>query len=450
MRDNRVVAITQPFVIGRALDCQLRIEDERVSLRHAAIRQQGVDYILEDLGSREGVFVNNERITQPHRLVFGDGIRIGIQVMTYFGGQPPQGGQREAGAAADEEREPVPAYLVSTADGQEYELNKPVMVVGRGSAYDIPLRDPLVSRPHAEIAWSARGHVLTDLGSMNGTLVNGRLLSEAHVLKEGDRLTFGGLDLVYHVGLGTQLARARRLVAFFTLKGGAGTTLLATNTAILLAQHTQKPVGLVELHTDRPGHAAILLGVRPKQTLADLAKLPADEIASALANGMLVQHETGVRLLAAPASPLEQLPGDFVENAISSLQDRLGWVVVDMEPGVNAVTRGVLKRAGQVVVPFTPERTSVRSLEAVLWLLRQPDLTGKQVVLVLNHLTEQPWLTLEAIQQQVQREVNVIVPYGGREVADSVHNMKPLVLTAPDHPFTLALSELVARLVENA
>jgi pSer/pThr/pTyr-binding forkhead associated (FHA) protein len=67
----------RPFVIGRGNDCSLKIEDRHLSLRHAelTVREDGV--WIEDLKSRNGVFVNEKRIEGPRRLDQGDRITIG-------------------------------------------------------------------------------------------------------------------------------------------------------------------------------------------------------------------------------------------------------------------------------------------------------------------------------------------------------------------------------------
>ncbi len=64
------------------------------------------------------------------------------------------------------------------------------IVVGRAVTTDLPVYDPTVSRRHAELVLTARGLTVRDLGSSNGTFVNGIRVSEMHV-KDGDVVTFG-------------------------------------------------------------------------------------------------------------------------------------------------------------------------------------------------------------------------------------------------------------------
>ena len=64
-------------VIGRSLDCEVRIFDVGVSRRHALLEQQGdTDYVVQDLGSRNGTTVRGRPVTKC-RLVDGDRIGIG-------------------------------------------------------------------------------------------------------------------------------------------------------------------------------------------------------------------------------------------------------------------------------------------------------------------------------------------------------------------------------------
>ncbi len=65
------------FVVGRSATCHLALDDALVSRRHAILRATEETVTVEDLGSRNGVLVNGERITAPRRLEHGDLVTIG-------------------------------------------------------------------------------------------------------------------------------------------------------------------------------------------------------------------------------------------------------------------------------------------------------------------------------------------------------------------------------------
>jgi FHA domain len=77
------------FVIGRGSECQLALDDPQVSRRHAALRVGADGAHLEDLGSRNGVFLNGVRIEKIEPLHDGDQIRIGAQDLGFHAGDAP-------------------------------------------------------------------------------------------------------------------------------------------------------------------------------------------------------------------------------------------------------------------------------------------------------------------------------------------------------------------------
>ena len=74
--------------------------------------------------------------------------------------------------------------------GDRVPLGEQVLAVGRLPESNIVLADPNVSRAHAEIRPQGLGYVLVDVGSTNGTRVNGVRITE-HVLADGDEIAFG-------------------------------------------------------------------------------------------------------------------------------------------------------------------------------------------------------------------------------------------------------------------
>lgn len=90
---------------------------------------------------------------------------------------------------------PTPAGLFLLARiGEQHsvwELDQPRMLIGRSSRSTIPISDPTVSKEHAEIVWRGDTWTLRDLGSRNGTRVNGTLAREALPIHAGDTVEIG-------------------------------------------------------------------------------------------------------------------------------------------------------------------------------------------------------------------------------------------------------------------
>jgi DNA-binding response OmpR family regulator len=77
-------------------------------------------------------------------------------------------------------------------------LDKEVMVLGRADDCDLIIAEPRVSRHHAELRHTGDGFLLADLGSTNGTHLNGHLLPQPLPLRDGDVVEVGSARFVYH------------------------------------------------------------------------------------------------------------------------------------------------------------------------------------------------------------------------------------------------------------
>ena len=96
--------------------------------------------------------------------------------------------------AADADSAP---RLENPSDGTSFALTAPLVVLGRGADADVRVEDAGVSRKHAELRRVDDGcHEITDLGSTNGTFVNGAQIAR-HRLEDGDRVELGGVVLIY-------------------------------------------------------------------------------------------------------------------------------------------------------------------------------------------------------------------------------------------------------------
>jgi pSer/pThr/pTyr-binding forkhead associated (FHA) protein len=75
--------------------------------------------------------------------------------------------------------------------GTVYALDTDQLTIGRDSSNEIPVNDAEVSRRHARLTFQGGKYVLEDMGSTNGTFVNGQRLSGPRVLKSGEVISLG-------------------------------------------------------------------------------------------------------------------------------------------------------------------------------------------------------------------------------------------------------------------
>lgn len=186
-----IVLTRDPLTIGRHPTNHVVIDIATVSAEHAVVEYVGGVYRLTDRGSRNGTYVNGQRITEYH-LQDGDIIRIGDArgnsvSLTYQAGQTPQAASLEALDLAAYDR----------------------LVIGRDLDCDLMLASPLVSRHHARLERSETAHSLIDLGSTNGTYVNGQRIDHV-ALRAGDIVQIGPYRLTYQPNAISQVISAQR------------------------------------------------------------------------------------------------------------------------------------------------------------------------------------------------------------------------------------------------
>lgn len=87
------------------------------------------------------------------------------------------------------------AWRSPLARGERVALARPAIQIGRLEGNDIVLEDPLASRHHAVVRWANGGYELEDLGSANGTFVQGQRVTNRMLLTPGQTLRIGNTDM---------------------------------------------------------------------------------------------------------------------------------------------------------------------------------------------------------------------------------------------------------------
>lgn len=178
----------RPLTLGRALDNDIVIGSRFVSGHHARIEPEGQAHRIIDIGSTNGLLVEGRRL-QPHTpLTLADGAVLRI-------GDPATG--NFVTLTYKNERAPRASGADAVAHSYPLDPHDPQITIGRqGAANDIVLDNPQVSRHHAVIERADGAHVLRDVGSTNGTFVNGQRITQ-HRLRPGDVIQIGPFKLVY-------------------------------------------------------------------------------------------------------------------------------------------------------------------------------------------------------------------------------------------------------------
>ena len=89
------------------------------------------------------------------------------------------------------------ALLADPHTGQEYSLSRYTTSIGRSIAGDVVISDKSVSRQHAVVYCLQGKFFVEDLGSTNGTMLNGKIINERTMLHSGDEIRLGITKLLF-------------------------------------------------------------------------------------------------------------------------------------------------------------------------------------------------------------------------------------------------------------
>ena len=217
-------------------------------------------------------------------------------------------------------------YLYLTGPGmpaQKFVLDRPVVTIGRSSVNDLPIADKMLSRQHARIVRDGNGGLtIEDLGSRNGTFVNGERLVTVQPLRSGDRITVGAVTIKVESESTTRV----RIDEAAGDHDALDNTILKAS-AELLRQHTETDP---QLPAEQLSKLIESLRVVNELTIALLRDVSVDELLKFLMDKVFetLSPDRGVVLLRSGASG-ELLPAVVrVSEGISADDIRLSKTLV--------------------------------------------------------------------------------------------------------------------------
>jgi len=207
---------SERVTVGRE-GADLTLADPALSRRHLEIVRDQDRYLVRDLQSKNGTFLNGQQVKEA-RLAHMDEIWAGKSRILFAvlagpeeQAEPDATGEREKFLREDrtkvdsaESEHALPPnrefffeFLQGPKKGRSFRFPKGRLILGRSSECDLVLDDVQTSRRHAMIEALSREHIfLTDLASANGTYLNGVRIRSSR-LKHEDKIRFGNTVLKF-------------------------------------------------------------------------------------------------------------------------------------------------------------------------------------------------------------------------------------------------------------
>jgi ABC-type multidrug transport system ATPase subunit/pSer/pThr/pTyr-binding forkhead associated (FHA) protein/ABC-type multidrug transport system permease subunit len=333
---GRVHVGADGLTIGREEGTGLQLASPQVSRLHARIEPGARGWQVTDLRSANGTILNGERLRGESRpLETGDTISVGGHLLRFLAGQETRlgGGARRALRA------------------EAVRMDGPRLRIGRDPANDLVLDDPNVSRLHAEVVRDGERLMLRDLGSRNGTRVDGAITDRAPLVAGSEigigpyRLLFDGTQFIARDERGALRLDAERLSVRVKGKEILADTTLSVEPNELVVVIGESGSGKSTLikalaGVSRPSGGTVTVSGEPVAArLTDIGYVPQDEIV----HGGLTVREA-LRYSARLRLPRDATDGD-VEESVQRVMDELS-LREHAGTRIASLSGGQRKRAG--------------------------------------------------------------------------------------------------------
>jgi pilus assembly protein CpaE len=220
------------------------------------------------------------------------------------------------------------------------------------------------------------------------------------------------------------------LYAFYSAKGGAGTTTVATNFAVVLQRLTGKRTLIVDLDLEL-GEIALLLGVQPRFNFVDMVqnfhRMDAELLAS-----YIERHESGVHLLSAPYQPekAEVVTGDEIRKILTFLRKHYDYVVVDTSKSFSPATLAAFEQADLAFIVTNVDLASLRNIQRGLPLMkRMMGRSEDHVRLIVNRYNSASDISLKDVEHTLGLPIFRALSNDYEGVSRSINTGKPIVLS---------------------
>jgi pilus assembly protein CpaE len=294
-------------------------------------------------------------------------------------------------------------------------------------------RDFLTKPPPTEELYATLRRVAEDVRSMT-------------VLVSGD-------DKKEKKKLEVQEERTAHVIAVYSPQGGAGKTTIATNLAAALMREGVR-VLLVDCDFQF-GDVGVFLNLKPQATIVELIR-NVDDLDIDLVNNVLVTHDSGLRVLAAPLRPedVDYVPMEKVPLLIEKLRSVFDYIVLDMNTRIDGTAIALLDMASRIFLVLNPTLPALKNGLAAMTLFNSFEYPEEKTLLVLNRVTPElerskVALAVNVFEQKLRRKAFAVIPMDEKRVLFAVNRGISVIAKDRNQPPARDLIAMADALIES-
>jgi pilus assembly protein CpaE len=240
-----------------------------------------------------------------------------------------------------------------------------------------------------------------------------------------------------------------QILAVTGTKGGVGTTAVATNLAVALAESTPGGVVLVDLARPFP-HVGQFLDLKCEHSIKDLVA-GADALDPMFLKKIVQKHKSNLGvLLSYPDYHLDSHgPADFgaMCKIFGALRASYQWVVVDLGSWLDMFYIRVLQKADQILLVTELTLPDLQNAKVIKSMFLEWGLDDRQVKVLINHYAKHYALGLKNLESIFTESVLYNFPHEYYPLMDAINQGEPLSEVAPRSRLWRKIKELAAELV---
>ncbi len=237
-----------------------------------------------------------------------------------------------------------------------------------------------------------------------------------------------------------------RIISFLSVKGGSGSTTLAANVAVALAQMDRKAVAL-DLRPDF-GTLAWQLGLECRTDIGNLLRMSPGSIDSGSVEELMLDHSSGLRVLASPQqiASYTNLDPDVALATVEATAESAEFLLVDLPSGFSSANREVLRRSDIVVLLMDREPSSLAAASKTVELLKDWEVGAILGVVIIDRIVLASAESATWMAASLDLELFRYIAAAKEVFHDASATQTPVVSSSPSHFAAQAFVELASKL----
>jgi pilus assembly protein CpaE len=238
-----------------------------------------------------------------------------------------------------------------------------------------------------------------------------------------------------------------KIISFYGVKGGVGTTTLAVHLATHLVRTHRKKILLID-HKQELGHIGLYLGIKEGRYHFDELIRNVDRLDADLLEGFVTRHISGLEVIPSPdaCSIPHESSADAIERVMEYLRHHYDYVLVDSSMQYTDSRVPMMTASDEVMLICTPDVAALRDLARHIEHLNLTNTSKLRVI--INRSASEDAVTSEQIERMIGFPVSMTIPNNYRQLMEAINAGEP-VSPQNRNSFSQAFGKWASRLITD-